>query len=229
MRPLTLYVLEHALRQTRAWLDDGIELTMAVNLSVPNLLDLRLPEDVGRLLEETKVPPSMLQLEVTENIIMADPVRVIEVLQNLKKLGIRLSLDDFGTGSSSLSYLKHLPLDELKIDRSFVLAMTESEPDAVIVRSTTELARRLGLSVVAEGVETHEAWEQLADIGCEQAQGFYLQRPLGVDEFNTWLREWAASHGAPIEQPRGQATHAHERRTRPISGRHRASTRMSAT
>jgi EAL domain-containing protein (putative c-di-GMP-specific phosphodiesterase class I) len=135
------------------------------------------------------VPPSLLQLEVTENIIMADPVRVIEVLDKLKQLGVRLSLDDFGTGSSSLSYLKHLPLDELKIDRSFVLAMTESEPDAVIVRSTTELARRLGLRVVAEGVETSEAWDQLVDIGCEQAQGFFLQRPLEPGEFMDWLKQ----------------------------------------
>jgi EAL domain-containing protein (putative c-di-GMP-specific phosphodiesterase class I) len=120
---------------------------------------------------------------------MADPVRVIEVLDRLKALGVRLSLDDFGTGSSSLSYLKHLPLDELKIDRSFVLAMAESEPDAVIVRSTAELARRLGLRVVAEGVETPETWQQLADIGCEQAQGYYLQRPLGAGDFMAWLRE----------------------------------------
>jgi predicted signal transduction protein with EAL and GGDEF domain len=149
MRPLTLYVLERAMRQTRSWLDEGIEISVAVNLSIPNLLDLGLPEDVALLLVETGVPAKLLQLEVTENVIMADPVRVIEVLQRLKALGVGLSLDDFGTGSSSLSYLKRLPVDELKIDRSFVLAMGESEPDEVIVRSTTELARRLGLNVVA--------------------------------------------------------------------------------
>jgi diguanylate cyclase (GGDEF)-like protein len=189
MRPLTLYVLENSLKQVRTWRNEGIELNVAVNLSVPNLLDVRLPDDVARLLEQTGVPASFLQLEVTENIIMADPVRVIEVLDRLKALGIRLSLDDFGTGSSSLSYLKHLPLDELKIDRSFVIAMSESEPDAVIVRSTAELAQRLGLRVVAEGVETPEAWQQLADIGCEQAQGYYLQRPLEATDFIAWLRE----------------------------------------
>ncbi len=197
MRPLGLYVLEVAMRQTRAWLDEGLELTVAANLSTPNLLDLGLPDDIARLIEEIGLPAAQLQLEVTENIIMADPVRVIEVLERLKALGVRLALDDFGTGASSLSYLKSLPVDELKIDRSFVLAMTESEPDAVIVRSTTELAQRLGLRVVAEGVETAETWDQLAAIGCEQAQGFYLQCALPADEFTAWIRERRMSRREP--------------------------------
>jgi EAL domain-containing protein (putative c-di-GMP-specific phosphodiesterase class I) len=198
MRPLGLYVLERALRQVRSWHDEGFHLTVATNLSIPNLLDLRLPGDVEALLDETGVPASMLQLEVTENIIMADPVRVIEVLERLKALGVGLSLDDFGTGASSLSYLKRLPVDELKIDRSFVLAMRESEADATIVRSTTELAQRLGLRVVAEGVENLETWQELTDIGCEQAQGFYLQRPIDADEFTEWLRQRLASG---VERP----------------------------
>jgi diguanylate cyclase len=188
MRPLTLYVLERAMLQVRAWAEAGFPLTVAVNLSIPNLLDLHLPEDVARLLEKTGVPAALLQLEVTENIVMADPVRVIQVLDGLRALGVRLSLDDFGTGTSSLAYLKRLPLDELKIDRSFVLAMTDSHPDRVIVRSTTELAQRLGLRVVAEGVDTAETWQQLLEMGCEEAQGFYLEQPLPPSDLTVWLQ-----------------------------------------
>jgi diguanylate cyclase (GGDEF)-like protein len=187
MRPLTLSLIRSALQQLRWWLEQGMDLRVAVNLSVPNLLDTNLPNDVARLLDEHGIGPGRLQLEVTENIIMADPVRVMDVLERLRALGVGLSLDDFGTGSSSLTYLARLPVDELKIDRSFVMSMTENVSDAVIVRSTTELAQRLGLRVVAEGVETVEAWEQLAAMGCEEAQGFYLQRPLPPDELTRWL------------------------------------------
>jgi EAL domain-containing protein (putative c-di-GMP-specific phosphodiesterase class I) len=153
------------------------------------LLDLHLPDDVARLLAETNVPAALLQLEVTENIVMADPVRVIQVLEGLKALGVRLSLDDFGTGTSSLAYLKRLPVDELKIDRSFVLGMSESDADAVIVRSTTELAQRLGLRVVAEGVDAEETWQRLVEFGCEEAQGFYLQKPLPPSDFTAWIQQ----------------------------------------
>jgi diguanylate cyclase len=195
MRPLTLHVLDGALRQCRLWRDDGLVLTVAVNLSVPNLLDTRLPDDVKELLERWEIPPDQLNLEVTENIILADPVRVIEVLAELKRVGVSLSLDDFGTGSSSLSYLKRLPVDELKIDRSFVMAMEESQADEVIVRSTTELAQRLGLRVVAEGVETAAAWEQLSHAGCEEAQGYFLQRPVPAAELTEWIAHWVGTLG----------------------------------
>ena len=187
MRPLTLYVLEAALAQVRAWRDDGLDLSVAVNLSVPNLLDTKLPGDVRDLLERHEVPPHKLILEVTENVILADPARVIEVLTALKAVGVGLSLDDFGTGSSSLSYLKRLPLDELKIDKSFVMAMENSAPDEAIVRSTTELAQRLGLRVVAEGVETAEAFAQLVNAGCEEVQGYFLQRPIPAAEIAPWI------------------------------------------
>jgi diguanylate cyclase (GGDEF)-like protein len=199
MRPLTLYVLERAMRQTRAWMDAGFPLTIAVNLSIPNLLDLHLPDDVARLLAETNVPAALLQLEVTENIVMADPVRVIQVLEGLKALGVRLSLDDFGTGTSSLAYLKRLPVDELKIDRSFVLGMSESDADAVIVRSTTELAQRLGLRVVAEGVDAEETWHRLVEFGCEEAQGYYLQKPLPPSDFTAWIQQ-RRSEAPPVPQ-----------------------------
>jgi diguanylate cyclase (GGDEF)-like protein len=187
MRPLTLTVLKAAMEQARAWSEAGHDIPIAVNLSIPNLLDLNLPNDVERLLEEIGVRSAALQLEVTENIVMADPVRVIQVLEGLRALGVRLSLDDFGTGTSSLAYLKRLPLDELKIDRSFVQGMADNDADKVIVRSTTELAQRLGLQVVAEGVDAEDTWHQLVEIGCEEAQGFYLSRPLPADDFTAWL------------------------------------------
>ena len=190
MRPLTLYVLERALRQTRRWHDAGRPLSIAVNLGVPNLLDAQLPGDVERLLEETGVEARFLELEITENVVMADPVRTIQVLKDLHDLGVGLSLDDFGTGYSSLAYLKRLAVDELKIDKSFVMQMAEDEDDAVIVRSTVDLARNLNLRVVAEGVEDERSWRALEQMGCQVAQGFYLSRPVPADEFGTWLEGW---------------------------------------
>jgi diguanylate cyclase (GGDEF)-like protein len=189
MRPLTMFVLDEALAQNRRWHDEGLELTVAVNLSVPNLLDTKLPGDVQELLERWDVPPQRLILEVTENVILADPTRVIEVLTALKAIGVSLSLDDFGTGSTALSYLKRLPMDELKIDKSFVMAMEDSPADQAIVRSTTELAQRLGLRVVAEGVETAAALAHLESAGCEQAQGYFLQRPVPAAEIAPWIAD----------------------------------------
>ena len=187
MRPLTLFVLDTALAQNRQWCDAGLELSVAVNMSGPNLLDTRLPGDVKDLLARWDVPPDQVTLEVTENVILADPERVIGVLAALKGIGVSLSLDDFGTGSSPLSYLKRLPLDELKIDKSFVMAMEHSHPDEVIVRSTTELAQRLGLRVVAEGVETAAILGLLEQAGCEEAQGFFLQRPAPAAKIERWI------------------------------------------
>jgi diguanylate cyclase (GGDEF)-like protein len=196
MRPLTMFVLDEALAQNRRWRDAGLDLTVAVNLSVPNLLDTKLPGDVQELLERWAVPPERLILEVTENVILADPVRVIEVLQALKQLGVNLSLDDFGTGSTALSYLKRLPMDELKIDKSFVMAMETSPADEAIVRSTTEMAQRLGLRVVAEGVETAAALAHLERHGCEQAQGYFLQRPVPAAEIAPWIASRAGRRPA---------------------------------
>jgi predicted signal transduction protein with EAL and GGDEF domain len=145
-------------------------------------------------------------------------VRVIEVLGSLKKIGVGLALDDFGTGSSSLSYLKRLPVDELKIDRSFVMAMQESGADEVIVRSTTELAQRLGLRVVAEGVETEAVWDQLANIGCDEAQGYFLQRPIPARQFADWITAWNAAEQAS----KGALERAGQRRTTPAAAQARA-------
>ena len=205
MRPLTLYVLDTALAQCQQWRDEGLDLSVAVNLSVPNLLDTRLPGDVRALLDRWNVAPRQLNLEVTENVILADPARVIEVLNALKQVGVSLSLDDFGTGSSALSFLKNLPVDELKIDKSFVMAMERSEADEVIVRSTTELAQRLGLRVVAEGVETAAALERLERAGCEEAQGYFLQRPIPAAEIAPWIATWSMpGRGATIAPPRAK-------------------------
>jgi EAL domain-containing protein (putative c-di-GMP-specific phosphodiesterase class I) len=130
---------------------------------------------------------------VTENVILADPTRVIEILTSLKQLGVRLSLDDFGTGSSALAYLKRLPVDELKIDKSFVIGMETSSADDAIVRSTTELAQRLGLRVVAEGVENAAVLAQLGHAGCEEVQGYFLQRPIPAAEIAPWIAARAAA------------------------------------
>jgi diguanylate cyclase (GGDEF)-like protein len=187
--PLTHYVLDTALRQCHIWRTDGLELLVSVNLSVRNLLDADLPQAVERLLSKWRLEPSSLRLELTENTIMADPARALAVLERLRDLGVGLALDDFGAGYSSLGYLKRLPVDELKIDRSFVMSMATSENDAVIVRSTIDLSRNLGLTVVAEGVETEEVWNLLADLGCDRAQGSFLTHPLAPAELTAWLRE----------------------------------------
>jgi diguanylate cyclase len=191
IKPLTLYVLDEALRQCRAWQSAGMTLGVAVNLSVRNLLDTEFPQQVKRLLQKREVDPGLLQLEITESTMLSDPVRTKRVLDKLAAMGIALSIDDFGTGYSSLSYLSQLPVNEIKIDRSFVMNMSESSGDAVIVRSTIDLARNLGLQVVAEGVETEQAWDELTQLGCNLAQGYYLTRPVPADELTQWLRRRA--------------------------------------
>ena len=191
--PLTMFVLDEALRQCRTWALQGLELCVAVNLSTRNLLDVHLPDTVGQLLTRWEVPPRLLELEITESTILADPVRAMQILSRLDKMGVRLAIDDFGTGYSSLAYLKRLPVDELKIDKSFILGMEESENDAVIVRSTIDLGRNLGLRVVAEGVETQAAWNHLVALGCDVAQGYFLSRPAPAEQLTEWLRDRAAS------------------------------------
>ncbi|HET9443688.1 MAG TPA: EAL domain-containing protein, partial [Acidimicrobiales bacterium] len=182
IRPLTLFVLTEALRQWRAWRRQGVDLGVAVNLSARNLLDPELTDDVDRLLRLFAVPPERLTLEITETSVMTDSVRSLQCLNRLHALGVRLSIDDFGTGHSSLSYLKRLPVDEVKIDRSFVMNMATDDNDAVIVRSTVDLGHNLGLRVVAEGVEDQECRDRLTELGCDLAQGFHLGRPLPPQE-----------------------------------------------
>ena len=186
--PLTFFVLNEALRQCRTWQLEGLELCVGVNLSARNLLDVNLPDTVGELLGRWELPPSLLELEITESTILADPIRAMHVLSRISGMGVRLAIDDFGTGYSSLAYLKRLPVDELKIDKSFVQGMGDDENDAVIVRSTIDLGRNLGLRVVAEGVETAAAWRQLVSLGCDVAQGYYLSRPVSAAELAAWAR-----------------------------------------
>jgi diguanylate cyclase (GGDEF)-like protein len=178
IRPLTLYVLDDAVRQAREWEDAGLDLSVAVNLAMGNLLDVRLPDDVAALLAKRRLAPRRLILEITENVVMADPARIVEVLGRLRSLGVGLSLDDFGTGTSSLAYLKALNVDELKIDRSFVTDMRTDPQSAAIVRSTIQLAHAMDLRVVAEGVEDADTLFELKAMGADVAQGFYLSRPV---------------------------------------------------
>ncbi|MGH2876762.1 MAG: putative bifunctional diguanylate cyclase/phosphodiesterase, partial [Solirubrobacteraceae bacterium] len=192
--PLTLYVIEEALRQGRAWRDAGLDLAISVNLSTRNLLDRDFPRQVAGLLEQWEMDARWLELEVTESSMLANPVRAKAVLTELSELGLRLSIDDFGTGYSSLAFLRQLPVDEIKIDRSFVMGMGSEVDDAVIVRSTVDLGRNLGLDVVAEGVETLELWNRLRDLGCKIAQGYFLSRPVPPDELASWLQTRPGVH-----------------------------------
>jgi EAL domain-containing protein (putative c-di-GMP-specific phosphodiesterase class I) len=189
IHPLTTFVLETALRQQREWHDRGYDLSMAVNLSARSLLDVALPLQISALLTAHGVEPARLVLEITESTLMTDPARALRVLDALDALGVRISIDDFGTGYSSLARLKDLPVHELKIDRAFVTSMQTIHSDAVIVRSTIDLARNLGLAVVAEGVEDRSVLNELGDLGCDAAQGYYLSRPVPPAELLVWLDE----------------------------------------
>jgi diguanylate cyclase (GGDEF)-like protein len=189
--PLTTRVLDLSLAALADWRRQGVDLRIAVNLSTRSLHDADLVHEVGRLLRRHDIPASRLTLEVTESSVMADPARATALLHKLRDLGVRLSVDDFGTGYSSLSYLKRLPVQEVKIDRSFVAGLHDLGGDIAIVRAIVDLGRHLGLEVVAEGVEDQEAWDQLATMGCDLVQGWHLGRPMPVGEFVPWLRERA--------------------------------------
>lgn len=186
---LTIWVLEKAIAQCAIFKDAAMDITVAVNLSARSLHDLRLPGEIARMLDNAGIKPAMLVLEITESAVMSDPVDALEVLQILDNMGVSLSIDDFGTGYSSLSYLSRLPVDEIKIDKSFVLKMLLENQAAVIVRSTIELGHNLGKKVVAEGIETEEVWNLLAALGCDTAQGYYISKPLPADQLMPWLRE----------------------------------------
>ena len=207
IKPLTSWVLNDALRARRRWLDEGDpsisdELLVAINLSTRSLLDDAFPSEVLAALERWDVPAHLLQLEITETGIMADPPRARRLLRDLAQLGVTLSIDDFGTGYSSLAYLKNLPVNQLKIDQSFVSNMREDPNDAIIVRSVIDLGRNLGLETVAEGVEDRDTWNELSDLGCVSAQGYYLARPMTADNFVAWIRDdEPAAHTTAVASP----------------------------
>jgi EAL domain-containing protein (putative c-di-GMP-specific phosphodiesterase class I) len=186
MSSLTALVLESAIRQLAVWRRAGLNITVAVNLSASDLLDDGLAERIARLLAEDGVPVSALELEITESVLMTDPQRAREVLEQLQRLGLRIAVDDYGTGYCALAYLRDLPIDELKIDRSFIAHIVADPRSAAIVHSTIDLAHALGLKVVAEGVEEEEALAALVTFGCDYAQGYHFSRPLTAGDFAVW-------------------------------------------
>jgi diguanylate cyclase len=189
IRPLTIWALEATLHQQRAWRRRGLRIPIAVNVSVKSLQDAALPAQVTELLQRFESPPEDLHLEITESALMADPATAMMVITELSGLGCKLSLDDFGTGYSSLAYLQRLPIDELKIDRSFIMAMTRDDGAAIVVRSIVRLAHSFGLSVVAEGVENQAVFDALRDLGCDVVQGYFLGRPMAADDILVWVDE----------------------------------------
>jgi diguanylate cyclase (GGDEF)-like protein len=198
--PVSLYVIDVALEQINRWREHGIELEMSANLSARNLLDQGLAGQIERLLRRHEVPSDMLTIEVTESAAMADPERAVAVLEELRELGVGVSIDDFGSGNASIAYLTRLPANELKIDRSFVTDIAENPRDEAIVRSTIELARHLGLRVVAEGIETEAALHLLSELGCDTGQGYLISRPLGAEALSAWLA--ADGEGGPSRHRR---------------------------
>jgi len=202
--PLTRHVLERAVAQCAAWRQAGQDLTVSVNLSVRNLLDPELASLISDLLKIYRLTPSALELEITESMLMSDPDRSLVTLTRLSQLGVGLSVDDYGTGYSSLANLRRLPIDELKIDRSFVSPMLSDESDLIIVRSTINLGHDLGLTVVAEGVEDEATLHRLEGLGCDLAQGYHFSKPLSPEAFNKWI---GLTIAAP-EQPFGPAERA---------------------
>jgi diguanylate cyclase (GGDEF)-like protein len=185
--PLTMHVLRSSLAACRHWRQMGHPMNVSVNLSVRSLMEPDLPERVAELLRHSGVPASALTLEITESGIMADPERTVRILNRLAGIGVRLSVDDFGTGYSSLSYLQRLPVNEVKVDRSFVFRMANDDNDATIVQSIVELGHNLGMQTVAEGVEDQVSWDRLQAMGCDLAQGYLLSRPIPFGELTRWL------------------------------------------
>lgn len=195
IQPLTAWVLDSALKYCAQLHKLGHPLRVAVNISMYNLMDGSFERKVGELLAAHQIAPRFLELEITESAMMSSPSRTKDLLSMLDSLGVRFSIDDFGTGYSSLTYLKQLPVNELKIDKSFVLQMRSNDNDTAIARTIIGLGRDLGIEVVAEGVESVELQELLRSLGCVVMQGNYLCRPLPQEEFTEWLRDHSEQYG----------------------------------
>ena len=187
IRNMTDWLLDRALAQCRSWQESGAPVHLAINVSARSLLDQALPGKVQRMLDKWGVDPRFLKIEITESSIMADPAHALAILSMLQSMGVRLSIDDFGTGYSSLTHLRELPVDEIKIDKSFVINMTRNEADASIVRTVIDLAHNLGKQVCAEGVEDRETWQMLTELGCDLAQGYWISRPMDGTALMEWL------------------------------------------
>lgn len=190
IRQLTHWVMNAAAAACRDWQQAGLDIKLSVNISTRDLLDQELPAKFARILQQYQVTTSSFCLEITESAIMDDPVRAHQTLDRLHAMGMELSIDDFGTGYSSLAYLKRLPVDELKIDKSFVLKMEKNADDTKIVKSTIDLGHNMGLRVVAEGVENAEVISLLTELGCDQAQGYHIAKPMPASDLPAWLNEW---------------------------------------
>ncbi|HJT17598.1 MAG TPA: EAL domain-containing protein, partial [Thermoanaerobaculia bacterium] len=181
--------IDRMLRQCAEWHKAGAPVHVAVNISPKSLQDQLLPMKIQAALDKWNMDPRFIKAEITESSVMSDPARALAITSMLQSMGIRVSLDDFGTGYSSLSNLRQLPVDELKIDKSFVMGMSASDADASIVRTMVELAHSLGKQVCAEGVEDEETFMRLAEMGCDLAQGYWISKPKPAADLLEWLVE----------------------------------------
>jgi EAL domain-containing protein (putative c-di-GMP-specific phosphodiesterase class I) len=186
---LTLWIIREALQQHKRWLEGDINLKISVNLSVWNIQNREFESQLRKIINEVGWDGTGLIFEITEGAVMSDPARALTTMDALTGMGINFSVDDYGTGFSSLAYLKKLPVSEMKIDQSFVMEMLSNDADQVIVRSTVELAHNLGISVVAEGIEDSETLARLKSYGCDMGQGYFIKRPAVAEEIERWLRE----------------------------------------
>jgi EAL domain-containing protein (putative c-di-GMP-specific phosphodiesterase class I) len=191
---LTNWILRAACKQIRVWQEKGIDLNISINISPSSLLDPEFPDRLTGLLSSHKLNGKNITLEVTESSLVRDPELALGVLNQLAEQGILISIDDFGTGYSSLAYMKKMPASELKIDKSFVMDMLDSDSDLAIVKSTIDLAHNLHMSVVAEGVENREMLTQLKKLNCDYFQGYLFNRPANVTNFEKWLQEYSPSN-----------------------------------
>jgi EAL domain-containing protein (putative c-di-GMP-specific phosphodiesterase class I) len=189
IKPMTDWILDKALQQCREWQDAGAPIHVAVNVSAKSLLEETLPSKVQTLLDKWNIDPRFLKIEITESSIMADPAHALAIMSMLQSMGVRLSVDDFGTGYSSLTHLRELPIDEIKIDKAFVLGMLTSDADTAIVRTVIDLAHNLGKQVCAEGVEDAETLRRLEEMGCDLAQGYFISRAVPAAALMAWLTE----------------------------------------
>lgn len=198
IKPLTACLVELAARQEVDWRKRGMTIPVAVNISMRNLLGPRFPSSLKDIVAATEIEARRIKLEITESALMTKPARVLETMNELRALGFGFSIDAFGTGYSSLAYLQRLPVEEIKIDRSFVGELSNNAGSEAIVRATIELARGLGLDVVAEGVEDESTWQSLRRLGCSTAQGSFVSRPMPAIEVEGWLSEWSQRPARPL-------------------------------
>jgi EAL domain-containing protein (putative c-di-GMP-specific phosphodiesterase class I) len=189
IKSITDWVLDRSLQQCREWHDSGAPVHVAVNISPKSLQEQTLPSKIQAALDKWRIDPRFLKIEITESSIMADPAHALAIMSLLQSMGLRISIDDFGTGYSSLTNLRQLPTDEIKIDKSFVIGMNDSDADLAIVRTMIDLAHNLGKQVCAEGVEDEATWVRLGEMNCDLAQGYWISRPMPAEPFMQWLRD----------------------------------------